>query len=246
MTETLESFLRILCKSVNQGQQNAQQTLYLLTDNKDAKLAYDLLLTSGLEAKYFAEESGSKLYVRNQSLAACEDKIPALFATATLLRKLKDVLDQDPLADYTLSFSNSSAGRQFTMLLPAVKTSVARLENKPPESAQSASPKQVRPKLPSEPVEDTMLAGPAVARTAIPKSFKTSATDEDPLSKRLFFLLSGKAFTGGAWAIFAAIILGVVFSLLVMIKGFLCPDVATDARTIPSYCPQKAAPKGQI
>ena len=100
------------------------------------------------------------------------------------------------------------------------------------------------PKRPTD--EDELLSGPQVARKAIPKSMQTNAGKEDPLSKRIFFYLSGRAFVSGANLFFIILVLGVIFSVLVTIKGFLCPDVATQQQYLPSYCPQKAASKQEL
>jgi hypothetical protein len=99
------------------------------------------------------------------------------------------------------------------------------------------------PKPPSD--EDQLFSGPKVARTSIPKSMKTSNTEEDPLSKRIFFFLGARAFTSGAWMAFAALALGIIFTILVTLKGFLCPDIATQQGYIPSYCPQKNVHQSQ-
>jgi hypothetical protein len=251
MNETLESLLEMFCKTTVKGQQNEKQTLYLLTDAKDARLAYDLLMGTGLEARYIAEDNLAKLYVQNASVAACENKIAQALATAPFFKEIKDTLDRQEglVGDYSLSLTSTATGRQLTVLLPAAEkthkspaANTSQSTNK--SSAIAAAPKHrpaAKPALSTD--EDTMLAGPAVARTAIPKQFKTSATEEDPLSKRILFYLSGKAFTSGAWAMFVLLILGLVFSVLVTIRGFLCPDVATDQSKVPSYCPQKSTPK---
>lgn len=246
-TTTLEALLNILCENVSKGQQNAQQTLYSLADAKDAKLAYDVLVACGLDAKYFADANGSdgKLYVQNASLAAATPAIHNMLSAASLLRQIKKLLDAQPTpAHYSLNFANTPSGSQLTLSLPANKHAAA------PASPPKASPPLHGEKPPSNALPkqatarpDSLAGGPAVARAAIPKSFRTNETGEDSLLKRAFFYLTSHAFTSIAWTMFFMLILGIIFSIIITFRGFLCPDVATDARQIPSYCPQKSTQK---
>ena len=243
MTETLESLLNLLCKSVSKGQQNAQQTLYILGDAKDAKLAYDVLVACGVDAKYFAEadESGGKLYVQNAALAASGDRMTAALASAPLLKQIKDLLDaQSAIGNYSLAFSNTQAGRQLTLLLPADKSTMPVATAKPaaPLTNSTYKPGSFKPKIAV--AEESILTGPAVARKAIPKSFKTSDTEEDPLIKRMLFYITSHAFTSIAWVVFFILILGVIFSVVITVRGFLCPDIA-GVMSVPAYCPHKVA-----
>ncbi len=135
MTETLEPLLNMLCKSVTKGQQNAQQTLYVLSDAKGAKLSYDVLIACGLDVKYFADtdEAGGKLYVQNAAIAASGDKISAALAAAPLLKQIKELVDaQSTISNYNITFANTPAGRQLTLLFPS---------DKPAQSTSSAATK---------------------------------------------------------------------------------------------------------
>lgn len=242
MTENLDAILNLLCPGARKGQRNAEQTLYLLGGAKDAKLAYDFLAASGLDVKYYAEAEGGKLYVQNQSLATHDDALAASMPSARLLRQMKQTLDAADPGDYTLSLVHTPAGRQLTVLLPSAKP--AANAAKPAATVASAPTPAVpmsaaKAKAPAKDDGD-ILAGPTVARKAIPKSLKASDTDEDSVGKRALLYLSGRAFSSTAWVVFVAMILGVIFSVLVTIKGFLCPDLATMQDTIPSYCPQKS------
>lgn len=248
MSDILESFLSMVCSSVRKTQQNAQQTLYVLGDAREAKMAYDLLIVSGIDTKYYAEEHGGKLYVQNASLS--DGKLNDAVSAAPMFKQMKQMLDAQPaLGDYTLSITDTPAGRQLTLVMPGVKSQVSGV--KPSVAApatQTATTSSAAPaatgskalRTAAKQEEADLLAGPSVVRASIPKSMKTSATGEDSLLKRIFLYLSGRAFTSLAWALFIAMVLGFIFSFLVTIKGFLCPDVATDARTIPSYCPKPA------
>ncbi|MDX2073512.1 MAG: hypothetical protein SFX19_03995 [Alphaproteobacteria bacterium] len=250
MTETLESLLNMLCKTVARSQQNAQQTVYTLTDGKDAKLAYDLLVACNADVKYFADaNAGNKLYVQNASLAACADKIAAILGSATLFKQIKNLLDSTENAgNYSLSFINTAHGRQLTLLLPPEKSTASNApaaKSAAPEATQSPVMTSPRPKTPVLPKdEDALLAGPTVARKAIPKSFKASATEEDPLRTRIMLYLSSRVFTSTAWTMFALLILAVIFSIIITIRGFLCPDIA-GVQNVPAYCPRKIAPQQQ-
>lgn len=238
-TEMLESLLQGLCKEMVKSTSNEQQTVYLLADAKDAKLAYDLLIACGLDVKLFAQDAGAKLYVQNLSVAPASEKLAAAMNSAVLFRQIKNLLDSDTkLADYTLSFTNTQAGRQLTLVLPADKQ-LSRAATKTLETAPAAtSTAPQRARMAAKKEQDTLLAGPTVARTAIPGE----SAKEAPVKHAMLFL-STQAFTSGAWLAFIALILGVIFSILVTVKGFLCPDLAVNQDTIPSYCPQKAKPQ---
>lgn len=247
MPETLESILRLLCRHVEKTQQNALQTLYVLSDSAESKLAYDLLATTGLEVKYYAEKNGGKLYVQNQSLAANEARLAELLATAPLFKQIKELLDNHVYASqYRFSVANTPAGQQITLLLPTTKIPVDKISTvnaigtsiPAPSSAESAK-KSPSSTSQMDATSDSLEKAPAVARTAIPKSFKASASGDDPLLKRMMLYMSGRAFSVTAWVLLITMCLALVFSILVTIKGFLCPDVATDQRSIPSYCPKR-------
>ncbi len=250
--ETLESLLQLVCATVSKSQQNTEQSVYVLGDAKDARLAYDLLASCSLDVKYVAEHDGGKLYVKNASLdtPACTEKLTAALASAPLFKQIKTLLDSSPEAAYTLSFSTTPMGRQLTVVFPAEKPPIAQ----PKTSSQSSnatsrlipqSSATPRRKQAEKDDNDGLVSGPAVARKAIPKSFKTSDTGEDPLHKRILLYITGRAFSSFAWMLFILMILGLVFSVLVTARGFLCPDVATDKRTIPAYCPRQTAPRAQ-
>jgi len=247
LTKDLELLLEVLCTSAEKTQQNAQQTLYQLSTLKDAKLAYDVLITCGLDVKYIPDEAGSsaKLYLQNESLAANEAKVRNTLASASLFKQIKNVLDEyNDAGDYSLSLANVNGGRQLTLVVPTDEQLHGIIHKKAqpePSSAKNIAPAPQgapRPKARPKPIEDDILAaGPAVARTAIPEGFKSSATEEDGLRKRMLFYITSHAFTTGAWLLFGGLILGIIFSILVTIKGFLCPDVVmTDKSKIPSYC----------
>lgn len=242
MTEHLENLLHLLCSKVQQSQQNAQQTVYQLGDAIEAKLCYDLLSITGIDTKFFSEDHGGKLYVQNASVASSDESLKSALSIAPLFKQMKTLLDQQAhLGEYSLSLSDTPSGRQLTLLLPTPKASVIPKPQTPANTLPvSAKPAQTSAAKRSAAAKDDaeLLAGPTVARASIPKSLKASATGEDSLGKRIFLYLSGRAFSSVAWALFIVMILGFIFSFLVTIKGFLCPDVATDARTIPSYCPR--------
>ncbi len=81
--------------------------------------------------------------------------------------------------------------------------------------------------------------GPTVGRRIIPAVFKVDNSASDSFLKRLLLYATGQAFSAAAWTVFIALALGIVFSIMVMVKAYLCPDVATSAEMRPSYCPRK-------
>jgi len=249
MSESLELLLEVVCKNAERTQQNAQQTLYQLETIKDARLAHDILVTCGVDVRLVPDGSGAKLYVHNASVAASDDKIRNALAAGSLFKQIKNVLDEyNDAGDYTLTLSNNHHGRQLTLQLPtddqlhgiaSKKPEKPALSAQKPAVAATSQPTAPRPKKLTKEEDQILSAGPSVARAAIPDSFKSSndATEEDPLRKRMMFWLTSRAFTSGAYALGFLLVLGLIFSVLVTVKGFLCPDVVmTDRSKVPAFC----------
>lgn len=238
MSEILESIFSSLCEKVEKLRSNDLQTIYQLQDAKDAKLAYELVHSAGLDVKLFSEDAASgKLYVENASLAVSEAALQAVASYADLLKKLKDVLDTNN-GEYELSFGQSPVGARLTLQLPKDKHFKAIHHAPAPSSGSSSHPTTQAKRAVRKKEDDALLSGPAVARDVLPKSMRSSKTSEDSLAKRLFLRFTGNAFSSLSFVLGIIVVLGIIFSVLVTIKGFLCPDFATTQQKNPSYCPK--------
>lgn len=256
MLKTLQELLSRLCAQAEKSRENEQQAVFDLSDSKDAKLAYDVVVSCGVEAKIFPQDDGhAKLYVEKASLAPNAEKITAALASVDMLKNIKQIIDQsNPTANYTLAYTLTPLGRQLTLQLPHDKSSqpVRKIMAPAAIAAQASAPAAAtttqpvaakKPKRPNrlakkEESED-MLQGPSVARQAVPKYLQTKEGDNesDSAVKTLMLLATGRAMKSGAWFFMVLLIFGTIFSVIVTAKGFLCPDFVTVESRNPSYCP---------
>jgi hypothetical protein len=239
MLETIETLLQSLCTQVKKSSQSETQALYVLEDNQEAKLAYDVLVANGFDVKLYADDNSSRLYITRASLSS--DKSEALehaIRHANLLKQLKSILDDQSDNEYSLVFSDNPSGAHIGIQL--IEPKEPSSEHAPavsPNRAQPAPIRRVGKKyvMTKPEKEDVLGAGPAVARQIIPKSLVPEEQQEDTAFKRGMLFVTSQAFKGGSWVAFFGLCLGLIFSVLVLVRGFMCPDLAV-ARELPSYC----------
>jgi hypothetical protein len=246
MLETLESLLRSLCTKVTKSSQSDIQVLYVLEDNLEARLAYDVLSANGFEVKLYADDNSSRLYITRTSLSP--DKSGALeHAThhANLLKQLKSILDSQSGEKYSLAFSGNPAGTHIGIQFidpkePAPEKFIPSVSSSQQSPARRTVKKSAQRKAVEE--DDVLTGGPAVARQFIPKSLVPESQQEDTGFKRLALYTTSQAFKGGSWVALFGLCLGMIFSLLVLARAFMCPDFAT-AKEVPAYCKKVDAKK---
>lgn len=86
--------------------------------------------------------------------------------------------------------------------------------------------------------ENAFFGGPKVARKNVPKSLQTGGKNDDGLMKRAALYLSSHFVSFGSVAVFFLICLALIFSVLIVMRGFLCVDVigAINANDLAWYC----------
>jgi hypothetical protein len=257
MLQTLQELLSRLCAVAEKSRENEQQAVFELGDAKDAKLAYDVVVSCGIEAKIFPQDDGNaKIYIEKATLAPQAEKIAAALHSVDMLKDIKQIIDQNiPASQYSLSYTLNPLGRQLTLQLPHDKTSqptkkilapaaIAAQATTPSIAATPAKPVAPQTKRPSrfakKDDKEEMLQGPSVARQAVPKYLQTKEgeNESDSTFKMLVLLATGRAMKSGAWFFMILLIFGIIFSIIVTVKGFLCPDFVTVESRNPSYCPR--------
>src|SRR4051812_23372971 len=115
MVTQFEDILRALCSEVQLSHANESQKTFVLNDTREARLACDVLIAYGFDAKVYVESNGSRLYITLPPPdAAREQKLTAALAYAGSLKQIKlelDALYRDQSsslqsADYSIAFSN--------------------------------------------------------------------------------------------------------------------------------------------
>jgi len=245
MTIQAEDILHTICSSVKETNSNGTQVIFALEPAKEAALAFEILVAYGFDAKiYHTPEKPSKLYLTRREIAP--EIMQHALAYAKTLHQIKGNLDgllpALPAQDFTVHFMHMPpAGKQILVQIspasgtaaptaqPAVAAPVASV------SRPVAAPAPARGKKPQA-QEDILTAGPSVAKTNYAKTLGSDATRKDTVTKRLFFYLTGNI-TASSFAMFVMVaILGIIFSLFIFAKAFICPDFASMKKNHSWYC----------
>lgn len=249
MSIQFEDILKVLCPSGFELKHTTDfQKHFSVTDEKEAKLAFDVLVSYGFDVKVYPDEetSGAKLYVtlsNAEQAATDEQRLLASMAYGNALRDIKlrlDALCHDESAtlqtpNYTLTFANAVQGAKQILITvsPAAATysAPAQAAGQPQAQAASAARPVVR-KVVKKKEDDGFNQGPAIAKqlyTGKPGN-KGGQGEPDGFRQRMFLYITGNIATGGAGVIVMAIVLFVLFSFFVLAKSFLCPDFAVEKK----------------
>jgi len=260
MTVQIEDIISAICIRFEAAHTNDFQTVYTVTDAKEAKLAFDVLVTFGFDAKvYHDDNKPSKLYVtlaENDALAM--NKISDALAYANSLSQIKQILDSlcadevlaAQLPDYIITFSNAqSSGKQINIQINQAEkrsTPFASAKVSAPQPLQRpAQPVQARPKRMAQkvagPEEETISSGPALTQRTYPGQIKPPEAESDTLTHQVSLYLRGNIATSSFAALSLIIFLALLFGLFVSAKTFLCPDFALEEgkRNHSWYCKQE-------
>jgi hypothetical protein len=225
------------------------QKHFSVNDEKEAKLAFDLLVSYGFDVKVYPDEetSGAKLYVTlgaTEQAVTEEQRMNASMAYGNALGDIKQRLDalceqesailQSP--DYTLTFSNAAQGAKQILITvsPAVAVVTAPAQSVAQQQAQAAAANRpaVR-KIAKKKEDDGFNQGPAIAKQLYTgKPGNKNGQGDDDLRQRMFLFITGNIATGGAGVIAMGVLLFVLFSFFVLAKSFLCPDFAVEKKNV--------------
>jgi hypothetical protein len=266
MTVQFEDLLSVLCPGFELKHATDFQKHFGVRDEKDAKLAFDVLVSYGFDAKVYPgeEKNTAKLYITlptaDMDPAVIEQRLLAAIAYGKSLRDIKTRLDSLCHDDavvlnspvYTLTFANApQGGKQMVISVnPAVASQPAASPAtvQPQRSVASQAAQAKRPvmtkKAAQKKDDDGFNQGPTVAKNLYSGSGKKKdSRSEDDWRRRIFLYITGNIATGGAGVMAGVVLLFVAFSFFVLAKGFLCPDFAVEKKDVNRawYCadPQK-------
>ncbi len=231
------------------------QKVYVISDAREAKIIFDILIAYGLDAKLYHDDAQSKLYItlQKKKYPLRENWHLEAIATAETLLLLKKQLDQLSFAgklagsEYSLSMSPLAAGgKQILIHLPGNSSSTdnSGTNNTAPTSNQlpPAPPRRNVSYQPKQQENDDIFAGPTVTKKKGPSRLikKGSEAAPDTLWKRTKLYIKGNIFYSMLVVIACILFVVVMFSFFSVSKGFLCPDFASlKDENPPWYCSQK-------
>ena len=257
MTITIENLISAACSHVEQlASPVLGQKIFLISDSKEAKLIYDLLIVYGYEAKLYNENGAAKLYVlqsKTKKIPANQTLLAEALAYAHSLKMLKEQIDtisHNPAiqsSGYSIGFSfTPSLDKQITInLVSANKERSITAANQPAQKASSVSPAQNTTKNSRQATEDDIFSGPQIMRQpGLHKSSMMKNDGPDSLWKQFKLYMRGNSMAAGLTLIACFLGLIVLISLFVVSKAFLCPDFASmkDEKP-PWYCSYKTDEK---
>ena len=256
-----EDIISTLCTKAELRNASDFQKVFVIHDAREARLAFDVLTAYGFETKVYPEDGESKLYITNPK--ADDTTLPARFAAVTAyaaaLRRIKGELDllcqsaaetlQSP--EYSLSFVNlpASGGKQLLInVLPAVAVTTAAQPPTQPVAAPVAAPvaetalqsvnkpktsRYVRAKE-----EENMFSGPSLLSDNNKIISKKEKEKQEADTAWRQFTLYIKGNSAVAFSLIVILLIGLLtmFSMFVVSKGFLCPDLATVKDKATWYC----------
>ncbi len=248
MAIPFEDLLSILCARFEPQHANEFQLVYAIDDAAEAKLAYDVLIAYGFDAKvYHDAQKGSKLYITPPGDASPQQKFTQALAYARALKQIKsslDVLNQDPALvapEYHMTFANTPGGqKQLSVTLSQQLTVTSATQSKPATPRPAARPAPAAKRVPvnrKDKEEENFLGGPSLGKRYYPGKLNEQAKKEqDSPLRQIMLYMTGNAATGGTIVMFIVAVIAILFTLFVFAKSFLCPDFATAKKNVAWYC----------
>lgn len=252
--------LETLCTELEVKSTTDFQTVFAIRDPKEGKIAFDVLRSYGIECKVYHEEDSSKLYVTNPSFESqdeLDDKLAHALAYCSALKSIKEIADtlcQESAEildspDYTMAFVNAPGGAK-QIVVNVLATSKAPEPRVAQHTSVSSQPQRPRPQNASAgkrppgqsryfrpPPQDTMFSGPQLLQdnNRIISKKELQKQDADSYWHQLSLYLKGNSAVAFGIIVVIIMFLFSVFSMFVVSKGFLCPDLA--AKKNPAwYC----------
>ncbi len=259
-----EDVLSRLCTKLELRNSSDFQQVFAIADEKEARLAYDVLTAYGFECKVYPPEDGhSKLYVTNPVAddSTVASRLSAALAYSGSIAKIKSELDelcknsnqalQAP--EYSIAFVNlpGSGGKQMLInIVPASpqkpvssQDAIAAVSHKPvfaqptQQSPATNKPKTLRYARPKQ--EENMFSGPSLLadNNKIISKKEMESQEADTAWKQFTLYIKGNSAV--AFSIIVVILMGMltIFSMWVVSKGFLCPDLAHNKKNnVAWYC----------
>ena len=255
-----DDILSAVCTRVTPAHVNDFQKIYLLDDSIEAKLAFDILIAYGFDAKvYHAAGKSSKLYITNptHSPEQLQQILSVALAYAHALKKIKASLDElcESTSDnFTIAFVNGQpTGKQVLIQIAQsqiTQTHIPQAVSQPPREDMppiapeargqptaapatiSSSQPRVAKKFRKPKEEDNFASGPAVGRMIYPvKVLPEGGNKKLTLRERILLRMFGNFATSGYATLMWLVIAGVIFSFFVGSKAWLCYDFVAKKST---------------
>lgn len=228
MNITYQDVLEAVCSEVALVNANDAQHIFSINTAREAKLAYDVLAAHGFDVHLYPEADLSKLYITHNANADDARLASALHYARTIKALLNAM---HPEVDFHLAFSNTSTqGKQISIYFPPAAQEIQPSASRPAAAATvPAMPYQApRKKVKYRAKEpDLLRAGPELGKKY---PFGIPSAGDNPNQMTFSKWLSTHIFSNFAESFYAfagmAFFLLVAISVWVMLKGYLCPDLA--------------------
>lgn len=238
MAVTYQDILDAICSHASLITSNSNQSSFAIDAAQEAQLAYDVLAAHGFDVQVYHEDTVSKLYINKPALdsAVVDKKLESALSYAHTLKQVITTMGAVENSNYQISFANTpTLGKQISIYFPPVSTfseesasaaPPARPVITRPVAQQAARHKKPYTNKPKERKSEILATGPALAKQ-YPLGIKPPTTHEDSFMKWLSTYIFSN-FTESFYAFFGlGFTILVIISILVMLKGFVCPDLAT-------------------
>ena len=251
MTIEIEDILRAVCSSVKQTLSNDFQKVFVLSSASEAKLAFEILVAHGLDVKSYPQENNTaKLYVTHPTATPgqLENALSAAKAYAATCKEIKTSLDTlcgDGTKTYSMTFANlHPSSKQIVVQIspasgaPTPILASAPAQNTPTSQAASSAQTVVKRRvMKAKGHYEELSSGPAVGRGTQPGAVAADGTvPKESLKRRIMLYMFGNIAVSSYAMLIMVVILGVIFSIAVFAKGFLCPDFVSMKRNTAWYC----------
>ncbi len=252
MSKTIEDVLGTLCSEVSLLSSNNTQKVFMLRPKRPAKLASDILIAHGFDAKIYDESDHCRLYFGNTAnvadagykLSQAANYAESLHNVCSALESLCELQDVQP-SDFSINLMNSGAqSQQITITL--TKQTVSNVDTQPlPQNGDSrqfaAAPPPVgaQTRRAAQRKADLNIknAGvPTIAKTHLMQEGPNKGKEKDAHWRWLYNNFFRYFTENAAPAISLIIFLLVITSIAILLKGFICPDFAVNTKNSPWYC----------
>lgn len=249
MSADYKEVLTVLCTEVTPLNANETQEAFTLNDEKEAKLAYDVLVAYGFDAKLYRDESSSRLYISRADIKSpnLQQKIAAAVQHAASLKNILTTIklqlaDSEKHREFNINFVNtSSQGKQISIVfppsanemvisspvMPASAGPVAAQQNPPAQQARKNVPDYLKKQAAAKKT-GIMSDAPGLAKK-YPFGIRASGiteTGDVTASKRLTTYLYSN-FTASLYAfVFMITLTSLVLTMFITSKGYFCLDFA--------------------
>jgi hypothetical protein len=247
MSRSYQEILEILCSEITPLTHTGTQEIFLLKPTKEARLAYEVLIACGFNARLYEEADGAKLYVSTADKNP-NDRFDAAYGYGLTLKQILAALPAD--SNTVISFANTAHGRQIAIHFPSQSPAASKISS-PDEPQQAPETLRKHAKAPErqkagfsisglkvEKEPDIFSGGPALAKQ-YPFGIKppVDETNHESMRRKMLNYFVGNL-SASFYAFFSMLtLLCIIITVYVMLKTYYCNDFLTPGRKNPNwYC----------